>query len=197
MKVNDSGMPDEAYWNSLFDIEGILAWVNQGNEIAPVAEIGCGYGTFTVPLARKVAGLVYAFDIDPAMIEKARSNCHSAGMQNVEFQQRDVIEEGTGLPDETMGTVLLFNILHSEHNRQLLKESSRILRGQGSVYVIHWRKDITTPRGPALESRPDQHTILGQIGGLDLAYSADSRIIEPYHWGLRLIKGNPQPNRNT
>ncbi len=197
MKVNDSGMPDEAYWNSLFDIEEILTWVNQGNKIAPVAEVGCGYGTFTVPLARKMTGIVHAFDIDPAMIEKARSNCQSAGIQNVEFHQRDVIEKGTGLPDESMRTVLLFNILHSEHNRQLLKESSRILQAQGSVYIIHWRKDIATPRGPVLESRPDQNIILDQIRDLDLVFRADSRIIEPYHWGMRLIKGNTHPNRKT
>jgi SAM-dependent methyltransferase len=126
MKVNDSGMPDEAYWNSLFDIEEILIWMNQGNEIAPVAEVGCGYGTFTVPLARKVTGTVYAFDIDPAMIDKARSNVHSAGIKNVEFHQRDIIEKGTGLPDESMCTVLVFNIPHSEHNRKLLKENGVI-----------------------------------------------------------------------
>jgi ubiquinone/menaquinone biosynthesis C-methylase UbiE len=197
MKVDDSGMPDEGYWNSLFNIEEIFIWMNQGNEIAPVTEIGCGYGTITVPLARKVTGRVYAFDIDPAMIEKARSNVHSAGIKNVEFHQRDVIEKGTGLPDECMCTVLLFNILHSEHNRRLLKESSRILQVQGSVYIIHWRKDIVTPRGPRVETRPDQHTILDQIGGLDLIYRADSRIIEPYHWGMRLIKGSTHANRNS
>jgi ubiquinone/menaquinone biosynthesis C-methylase UbiE len=197
MKVNDSGMPAETYWNSLFDIEEILAWMNQGNEMAPVAEVGCGYGTFTVPLARKVTGTVYAFDIDPAMIEKARSNVLSAGIKNVEFHLRDVIEKGTGLTDESMCTVLLFNILHSEHNRKLLKESSRILQTQGSVYIIHWRKDIVTPRGPRVESRPDQTTILDQIGGLDLIYRAHSRIIEPYHWGMRLIKRSTHANRNS
>jgi ubiquinone/menaquinone biosynthesis C-methylase UbiE len=197
MKVNDSGMPDEEYWNSLFDIDEILAWMNQGNEIAPVAEVGCGYGTFTVPVARKVTGRVYAFDIDPSMIEKARSNVRSAGIQNVEFHQRDVIEKGTGLPDESMCTVLLFNILHSSENRQLLKESSRVLRMSGSIYIIHWRKDIVTPRGPRVETRPDQDTIIDQIDGLGLIYRADSRIIEPYHWGMRLIKRSTHADRNS
>lgn len=27
MKVDDSGMPEEAYWKSLFDMEGIVDWL--------------------------------------------------------------------------------------------------------------------------------------------------------------------------
>ena len=48
MKVDDSGMPEEAYWNSLFDIEAIVDWLDLPKiNIATIAEIGCGYGTFT------------------------------------------------------------------------------------------------------------------------------------------------------
>ena len=28
MKVDDSGMPEEAYWNSLFDLEAIVDWLD-------------------------------------------------------------------------------------------------------------------------------------------------------------------------
>ncbi len=47
MKVFDSGMPDEAYWNSLFDVPLIVDWLNLKNISAPGVEVGCGYGTFT------------------------------------------------------------------------------------------------------------------------------------------------------
>jgi hypothetical protein len=52
MKVSVSGMPEEAYWNSLFDIPLIVKWLNVDTRIEPIVEIGCGYGTFTVPVAK-------------------------------------------------------------------------------------------------------------------------------------------------
>jgi ubiquinone/menaquinone biosynthesis C-methylase UbiE len=32
-------------------------------------EIGCGYGTFTIPAANQIKGKVFAFDIEDEMIE--------------------------------------------------------------------------------------------------------------------------------
>ena len=61
MKVDDSGMPEETYWNSLFDIEGIVDWLAIPKN-STIVEIGCGYGTFTVPIAKKSAGEIYTFD---------------------------------------------------------------------------------------------------------------------------------------
>jgi predicted RNA methylase len=34
-----------------------------------VADFGCGYGTFTIPVARIIAGSVYAFDVDRDMVD--------------------------------------------------------------------------------------------------------------------------------
>jgi ubiquinone/menaquinone biosynthesis C-methylase UbiE len=197
MKVFDSGMPEEAYWNSLFDIKAVLAWLNVAEEVSPIAEIGCGYGTFTIPIAAAAGGTLHAFDIDPLMLERARHNAEGAGVQNVEFHERDVLERGTGLPTASMRTVLLFNILHSVENRILLTEASRVLQPSGAAFIMHWRKDIATPRGPRLESRPDLRTVLDQVDGLDLSFCGNSRNIPPYHWGMQLIKGDPDANRNT
>jgi ubiquinone/menaquinone biosynthesis C-methylase UbiE len=190
MKVFDSGMPEEAYWNSLFDIQQIRNWLNIRDVAEPIAEIGCGYGTFTVPIAREFQGIVHAFDIEPSMIERAKNNTRRAGIQNVTFHLRDILVQGTGLAAQSIGMVLLFNILHSIDKHLMLKEASRILKKSGIVAIIHWRKDIETPRGPSLESRPDQQTILDSIDDLDLLFKGNSRILEPYHWGIQLIKGD-------
>lgn len=188
MKVDDSGMPEESYWNSLFDIEGIVDWLDISNNKATIAEIGCGYGTFTLPVAKKSAGKIYAFDIEPAMIEVARENVRNAGLPNVTFMLRDVLEQGTGLASGSVDMVLLFNILHSSEQRVLLEEAARILKQGGVVAIIHWRKDIPTPRGPAVEVRPDQAQILSAAADLNLHFYGNSRIIEPYHWGMQLVK---------
>ena len=188
MKVDDSGMPDEAYWSSLFDIPRIVDWLNLRNVDAPIAEIGCGYGTFTVPIALATNSEVYAFDIDPSMIETAQKKTTQADIRNVRFYLRDIIEEGTGLESGSAGMVLLFNILHFDKRRVLLEEASRLLKPNGVAAVVHWRKDIETPRGPSVHLRPDQDIILESIKGLDLFFKGNSTILEPYHWGIQLIK---------
>ena len=196
MKVFDSGMPEEAYWSSLFDLKAILTWLNPASGIDPIVEIGCGYGTFTMPIAQAVAGKVHAFDIDPAMIQRARENVRSAGFRNVVFDQRDVLEAGTGLPCGRIKTVLLFNILHSKYNRRFLEEAARILEDSGSIRIIHWRKDIETPRGPCRESRPELQSILEDVSGLDLHPSGDMKMLLPYHWGMQLTKGGADAHRD-
>jgi SAM-dependent methyltransferase len=72
MKLRDSGMPDEAYWESLFDVPLVLARLGIDGSLDDVAELGCGYGTFSMPVARAIRGRLYTFDIDPAMVARTR-----------------------------------------------------------------------------------------------------------------------------
>lgn len=188
MKVFDSGMPEEAYWKSLFNVPLIIDWLNLKNVSDPISEIGCGYGTFTIPIARRTKVDVHAFDIDPDMIETARKNAELAGVHNVHFHLQDVIDHGTGLESQSTSMVLLFNILHFDDRRILLKEAFRISKPNGTVAIIHWRKDIETPRGPSVESRPDKEMILDSAKGLGFSFGGNSRILEPYHWGMQLVK---------
>ena len=190
MKVNDSGMPEEAYWNSLFDIEGIIDWLGLSDNTTKVVEIGCGYGTFTVPLAKTTCEEIVTFDIEASMIETAALNCQKAGLSNVTLIERDILELGTGLESNSTDMVLLFNILHFSEKSVLLKEAARILKQGGVIAIIHWRKDISTPRGPSIETRPDQNQLLKASAGLGLQLHVDSKVLEPYHWGLQLIKSH-------
>lgn len=188
MKVEDSGMPVESYWNNLFDINEIVDWLDVAHVKGVIVEIGSGYGTFTVPVAKQSAGKVYAYDIDAAMIDVAQSNARNAGLSNVIFGQRDVLEQGTGLAADSVDRVLLFNILHFSERRVLLKEAARILNVGGIVAILHWRKDVPTPRGPAVDTRPDQEQILAAAAGLHLTMHGSSRILAPFHWGIQLLK---------
>jgi ubiquinone/menaquinone biosynthesis C-methylase UbiE len=190
MKVNDSGMPDQDYWNSLFNIPLIIEWLNLKGVSGPIVEIGCGYGTFTLPIAKATKNTIYAFDIDPVMIETTQRHMQQAGIHNVQFFQRDIIDQGTGLESNSAGLVLLFNILHFAERRILLEEASRILTPSGTIAIVHWRKDTATPRGPVLHLRPDKQMIVDSIAGLDLFLDGNDRILEPYHWGIQLIKEN-------
>jgi ubiquinone/menaquinone biosynthesis C-methylase UbiE len=189
MKVIDSGMPEEDYWNSLFNIPLIINWLDLKSISNPIVEVGCGYGTFTLPMAKEAKNQIYAFDIEPVMIQRTQTQVQEAGIHNVEFFQRDIIDLGTGLEANSVGLVLLFNILHFAERRIMLEEAARILKPSGTIAIIHWRKDIATPRGPDLHLRPDTQIILDSIVGLDLLFDGTNKILEPFHWGMQLVKG--------
>jgi ubiquinone/menaquinone biosynthesis C-methylase UbiE len=187
MKIEDSGMPEESYWNSLFDIGGIIDWLNIP-EASKIVEIGCGYGTFTVPMAQlSPKNQLLAFDIEAQMLECTQANIEKARCNNVQFLLRDIMTNGTGLESNSVDFVLLFNILHCKDKQIFLREASRVLKPGGIIAIIHWRKDIPTPRGPDVELRPDVVQIRNASQKLDFK-EIDEMNLAPYHWGMKLIK---------
>jgi hypothetical protein len=50
MRIFDSDTPREPCWNSLFDAGRVVEWLALTRASGSLAEIGCGYGTFTVVL---------------------------------------------------------------------------------------------------------------------------------------------------
>ena len=189
MKVRDSGMPEEAYWESLFDIPLILDRLGIDSAVDYVFELGCGYGTFTLPVARRISGVLTTCDIEPAMIERTRERAAEAGLDNVRVVLSDAEESGFQAADASQDACLLFNILHGEDPTPLLREAARILRPGGRVYVIHWRADIETPRGPEQSQRPRLEQLRAwadATGGLEDATGAVD--LPPWHWGMALRK---------
>ena len=75
MKIRDGGVPDEVYWESLFDVPLILSRLGI-DRFHNVAELGCGYGTFSVPIAKSISGTLYTFDVDPKMVARTRARAN-------------------------------------------------------------------------------------------------------------------------
>ena len=57
-------------------------------------EFGCGYGTFTIPVAQRISGTVYALDIDPQMVTATAARVTQGGLPNVFVEQRDFVADG-------------------------------------------------------------------------------------------------------
>jgi SAM-dependent methyltransferase len=187
MKLRESTMPEEAYWETLFDVSLILNQLGIDAGLRDIAELGCGYGTFTIPAAQRISGKLTTFDIDEAMVERTRQRAAKAGAWNVVYVIRDVFADGFGGESGSEDACLLFNILHGEEPVRLLAEAARVVLPGGAVLVIHWRYDLSTPRGPSMEIRPRPEQIV--------KWAEKTRMLEaegtvtdlpPWHYGLKL-----------
>src|SRR3972149_6870423 len=114
MKVRDSGMPEERIWNDFFNTDLILSELQIDSQIKDLVEIGSGYGTFTLPTARLLKGKLFAFDIENEMIDYLRKKLSEHKIDNVILEQRDILTQTTGLADNAVDYVILFNILHHD-----------------------------------------------------------------------------------
>ena len=187
MKGRESGMPDEAYWASFFDADVAIGHLLgqrgiQGN----VLEFGCGYGTFTLPAARRITGLVTALDIEPAMVEGVRRKAATFKLPNIRAEVRDFVGHGACVEDRSQAHAMIFNLLHLEQPVALLREAYRTLQDGGVLSVIHWRSDILTPRGPALDIRPtpEQCRVWIAEAGFHAIEAVDLHSSCPFHFGL-------------
>ena len=186
MKLRESGMPEEAYWETLLDVPLILDRLGINSHLRDVAELGCGYGTFTLPVAQRISGILSTFDIEPAMVDRTRQRAAQAGVSNVLYVVEDVYANGFGGEPASKDACFLFNILHCEQPVKLLAEATRVVRPSGFVHVIHWRYDPATPRGPSMEIRPRPEQIGNWAKEAGLVASSEGILeLPPWHYGIR------------
>lgn len=188
MKIRDSGMPDETTWNGFFNPDLLLSALLIDTQIVDLVEVGSGYGTFTIPASKLIQGKLYAFDIEEVMIEDLNRKTRQQKIHNVVAEKRDILIQTTGLLENTIDYVMLFNILHHDSPFDLMNEAYRILKPGGKIGIIHWRSDIKTPRGPDLTIRPKPEQIVEWIDKRKFHIDKYPFLIEPYHFGLIISK---------
>lgn len=113
-----------------------------------VLEYGSGVGSYTLPAARIVGaeGVVYALDIHPLSGAMVRRRAARRKLTNIKtiLSHRD-----TGLPDESVNVILLYDTLHLVSDKKaLLQELHRILKHDGFLSADY----MHTPREDFLET---------------------------------------------
>lgn len=101
-----------------------------------VLDYGCGIGSYAISAAQIVGGdgAVYALDIHPLAIETVERRARKENLANVVTIQSD---RETGLPDESMDAVLLYDVLHMVPDKgALLRELHRVLKSGGFLSVM-------------------------------------------------------------
>lgn len=185
-------MPAADYWETFFDADAVVQLLDCapcGTET--VVEFGSGYGTFTLPTARRTQGLVHALDIEPSLIDTLRRISAQQQLSNVVAVERNFVSDGTGLADASVDHAMLFNILHIEDPVALLREAHRVLKPGGTASVIHWIHDPATPRGPsmAIRPRPEQCLAWAADAGFPRGELRDISSAARYHYGVVLRTG--------
>lgn len=107
-----------------------------------VLDAGCGAGRVTVEAAERVgeSGEVVALDIQPAMLEKARSRSKQAGLDNVRFMLSALGEKM--LPENRFDRALLVTVLGEIPDRKAgLEEIAASLKPGGILSITEMLPD--------------------------------------------------------
>jgi len=108
-----------------------------------VLDFGCGSGSYAIPAARIVGekGRIYALDIHPLAVKAVEHKAKKERLANITTILSD---RDTGLPDESIDVILLFDTIHLITDKQaLLKELCRVMKSNGllSIWVRHMKVD--------------------------------------------------------
>ncbi len=113
-----------------------------------VLDYGCGPGSYVLGSAAMVGpmGRICALDIHPLAVQSVQNIARRHGLTNVQAILSDC---ETGLPDDSVNVVLLYDVLHmlSDPGR-ILAELHRVLKPNGVLSLLdpHMKRDVAVAR---------------------------------------------------
>ncbi|MFN3467037.1 MAG: class I SAM-dependent methyltransferase, partial [Candidatus Brocadiales bacterium] len=149
-----------------------------------VADIGAGTGYFTLPMARRVGarGLVYAEDVQQAMVDYLSKKVETLELKNIRVVMGKA--DNPTLPEDSLDLALVANTYHEVEKPLLLLENIRKeLKSGGRLVIIDWGPERESPVGPPQQERVSEDTVIKETGqvGLDLS---ERQMFMPYHYFL-------------
>lgn len=97
-----------------------------------VLDFGCGSGTFTTEMAKKVR-LVQAIDISSRMLQVARESAKEQQMENISFSRTSIFDES--FKGGSFDVIVAFNILHYLDDQQKLMQKVHHLLKSGGLFI--------------------------------------------------------------
>lgn len=117
-----------------------------------VADIGCGIGYFTFPIASMVPqGSVYALDMQPEMLLDVKDKMKQENITNV----IPILTKETDFCMEQASCTVAFvcTVLHEIKQRHsFYQQVEALLQEEGSLYIVDWQKQ-ETDFGPPISHR--------------------------------------------
>ena len=145
-------------------------------------DIGAGTGVFALIFSKLMSGgRVYACDISGRMIEWMEANLPRPGgdSEGVVIPVR-MEEVSVPLPDGAADMVYMINLHHElDDPAGNIREAHRLLKTGGKLMIIDWKNEAT-PKGPPLEIRVAEETIMLQMRECGFSAVTSHRVL-PYH----------------
>lgn len=126
---------------------------------AIIIDIGAGTGFFAKEFAKKIPnGKLFAADSSKMMIEWMKTNLDEKNITPILCSESEV-----PLDDEIAELIYTINVHHELlEPEKFLKEALRLLKPNGKIAVIDWKK-TETKDGPPIEKRISEETIKNQL----------------------------------
>ncbi|MBS3806737.1 MAG: class I SAM-dependent methyltransferase [Bacteroidales bacterium] len=126
-----------------------------------VIDLGAGTGFFSVRFAEmKGVKKVYALDISEAMIEYIHREVSPLHPRIEPVQMEESV---IPLPDDIADVLVMINLHHEFHDpHALLKECARVLKPEGRLAVVDWKKKDTA-HGPPVSKRYREDEVIKQL----------------------------------
>lgn len=106
-----------------------------------VADVGSGSGLFTRPLAKAVgeSGIVYAVDVDPALLKHVDKTAAESGLKKI----RTVLApfDDAKIPEKVDLIVIIDTLHHIENQGPYLKKLRQYLKPGGRLALIDFSKE--------------------------------------------------------
>ena len=130
-----------------------------------VADIGCGPGFLTLPLARYLTeGRVHALDIQQKMLDAVQRSLDAEDLTNTAVALSK--ENRLPLDDNALDGALLAFVLQEAHDPDaLLGEVQRCLNDNGWIAVLEWHKR-DMDYGPPIARRINPETMQAKLRNL-------------------------------
>ena len=184
-----TAMPDRDWWQVLWPRPDQIVRALGVRQGMNVIDLGCGYGYFTVALARQAGpGLVTAIDIDPEMLEQAKAACGTP--VNCLWRLGDAMDVARLVPVPA-DYVLIANTFHGAPDKTAFARAvHEVLRPGGRMAVVNWHPIpreqtvvLDKPRGPdtALRLSAAQTAAAVEPAGFTLDMLVE---LPPYHYGV-------------
>ena len=151
-----------------------------------VAEIGCGTGWFTFEIAKAVRprGMVYALDMQPAMLQILRARREWERILTLPCRENEF-----ELDNGEVDFIFHANTLHECENPDVhLQETARVLKDGGRIALIEWHQtDDESQPGPPNAQRIEKSEAEKLITAAGFAVQSSDNV-GPYHYLIQAMK---------
>ena len=115
-------------------------------------DVGAGSGFFTIPMAERTSGKVYAMDPDRRMLSVIEEKAKEKGLANIELIQ-DYLEN-LSIQNDSIDFVMASLILHELSSlTNALSNIFEVLKTGGHLLCLEYEKDDLVIEGPPMSIR--------------------------------------------